>query len=149
MSRVRGRRSAATYAKATVIVLAVLAAGVGLFFLISPLITAIREVTGGSWGGDLAAGIGFVLLPLAIMIAYGLLARRNHWRQGWAWLLLVLYLPAFMLEPFSRSGTDSWLDQQVNTRLPGLLGGMGIGLAVLAAGVAVLFVLAKVRQRRA
>ena len=149
MSRVRGRRSAVTYAKATVIVLAVLAAGAGLFFLINPLITAIRAVTGGSWGGDLAAGILFVLLPLAIIVAYGLLARRNHWRQRWGWWLLVLYVPAIALEPFSRSGTDTWLDDQVNTRLPGLLGGMGIGLAVLVAGVAVLFVMAKLRQRRA
>jgi hypothetical protein len=30
----------------------VLAVLVGLFFLISPLITVIRAVTGGSWGGD-------------------------------------------------------------------------------------------------
>jgi hypothetical protein len=30
----------------------VLAVLVGLFFLISPLITVIRAVTGGNWGGD-------------------------------------------------------------------------------------------------
>jgi hypothetical protein len=52
VSRVRGRRSAASYAKGTAIVLAGLAVLVGLFFLISPLITVIRAVTGGSWGGD-------------------------------------------------------------------------------------------------
>ena len=139
----------ARYAGVAAALLALLVAGAGLFFLSGPLISAVHAATGGSWGADLALGIGFVLFPLAVICAYGYLAHRRGWRQRWGWFLLVLYVPAIDLEPFSRSGTNTQLDHQVDAQLPGLLGGMGIGLAVLAAGVAVLFVLAKLRQRRA
>lgn len=43
-----------------------------------PLISAVHAVTKGSWGADLALGIGFVLVPLAVICAYGYLARRFH-----------------------------------------------------------------------
>jgi hypothetical protein len=107
----------------------------------------VQAVTRGDWGADLAFGIGFVLFPLAVIFGYGYLAHRQGWRDRWGWWLLVLYVPAVTLEPFSRSGTSTGLDHQVDTQLPGLLGGMGIGVGVLALSVAGLFVWAKLRAR--
>jgi hypothetical protein len=148
MSGVRTGGRTARYAGVAAAFLALLVVGAGLFLLSGPLISAVHAATGGSWGADLALGIGFVLFPLAVICAYGYLAHRRGWRQWWGWFLLVLYVPAIDLEPFSRSGTNTGLDHQVDTRLPGLLGGMGIGVGVLALSVAVLFVWAKLRERQ-
>jgi K+-transporting ATPase A subunit len=148
MSGVRTGGRLATYAGVVAAVLAILVVGAALFFLSGPLISAVHAVSGGSWGADLALGLSFVLVPLAVIFGYGYLAHRHGWRQRWGWFLLVLYVPAVTLEPFSRSGTNTQLDYQVNTQLPGLLGGMGIGVGVLALGVAVLAGWAKLRGRR-
>jgi hypothetical protein len=138
----------ARYAGVAAALLALVLVGAGLFFLSGPLISAVHAVTGGSWGADLALGIAFVLVPLAVIFGYGYLAHRRGWRQRWGWFLLVLYVPAIDLEPFSRSGTNTQLDHQVDAQLPGILGGMGIGAGVLALSVAVLFGWAKLRERQ-
>jgi hypothetical protein len=148
MSGVRTRGRGARYAGTALIVLVVLAGLAGLFFLINPLVTAVHTITGGNSGADVALGLGFVLFPLLVMIGYADLARRRGWRQQWGWWLLVLYLPAFELEPYGRAGTNTQLQYRLDTQLPGLLGGMAIGVGVLVLAVAVLVVLAKRRQRR-
>jgi hypothetical protein len=148
MSGVRAGGRTARYAGVVAALLVLLVVGAGLFFLSGPLISAVHAVTGGDWGADLALGIGFVLVPLAVIFGYGYLAHLRGWRQRWGWFLLALYVPVIDLEPFSRSGTNTQLDHQVDTRLPGILGGMGIGAGVLALSVAVLFGWAKLRARQ-
>ena len=122
----RGLRQAA----AAVAVLGALAAS---FFLASPMISALHEVTGGNQAADVTTGIVLVLVPMAAIVGYAYLAHRRRWPGSWGWWLLVLYLPAFSLEPFSRSGTNIALQRQVDTQLPGLLAGLLAGLLVLVA----------------
>lgn len=114
--------------------------------LSTPTADAAYDLTGGRWGADLTTGILLLIVPIATIIGYAVLARRRGWRQWPGWWLLLLYLPAFELEPFSRSGTDTTMEEDINSRLPGLLGGMGIGVLVLMMCVAGL-VLAGHRHR--
>jgi hypothetical protein len=128
---------------------ALLVMGVIGFLLSGPTVSAVRDVTGGRWGADVTVGVLLLVLPVAVMIGYAPLARRRHWPRWPAWCLLVLYVPAFELEPFGRNGTNTALDQQVNTQLPGLLGGMLAGVGALVACLAVLYLYAVWRRKRA
>lgn len=56
----------------------------------------------------------------------------------------MLYVPAVELEPFSRSGTNTQWQDQVDTQLPGLLA----GILLLAACLAVPALIAARRKRR-
>ncbi len=115
---------------AAVAILVILAAS---FFLAGPIISALHKVTGGNQAADVAAGVLLLIVPMAAVIGYAYLAHRRGWPQSWGWWLLVLYLPAIALEPFSRSGTDVALQQRVDTQLPGLLAGMLAGVLILVA----------------
>ena len=117
------------------------------YVLSTPAVNTVYDLTGGRWGADLVAGILLPTVPIAAIIGYAVLARRHGWRQSLGWWLLVLYLPAFELTPFSRYGTNTAMEEEINSRLPGLLGGMGIGVLVLMAALAGLVLSARYRRR--
>lgn len=109
----------------------ILAALAVSFFLVGPIFSVVHSVTGGSMAADVAVGVLFVIAPMAAIIGYAYLARRRGWPQSWGWWLLVLYLPAFDLEPFSRFGTNTALQHRLDTQLPGFLVGMLAGFVLL------------------
>ena len=129
-------------------VLAVLVVvGVVGYVLSTPAVNTVYDLTGGRWGADLVAGILLLTVPIAAIVGYAELAHGHGWRQSLGWWLLVLYLPAFELVPFSRYGTNTAMEEEINSRLPGLLGGMGIGVLVLMAALAGLVLSARFRRR--
>lgn len=86
---------------------------------------------------------------MAAVVGYAYLAHRRGWPQSWGWWLLVLYLPAFALELFGRSGTNVALQQRVDTQLPGLLAGMLAGLLILVTLFVVSgLIVSRLRRRR-
>jgi hypothetical protein len=149
---VSGAGGAGRKARQVAVVAAVLAALVVIgavgYLLSTPTVNAVHSVTGGRWGADVAVGILLLIVPMAAVIGYAWLARRRGWPQPLGWWLLVLYLPAFELEPFGRSGTNTNLENQINAQLPGLLGGMLAGVLVLLAPVAALALIGVWRKRR-
>jgi hypothetical protein len=131
---------------AAVAILVILAAS---FFLAGPIISALRTVTAGNRAADAAAGVLLLIAPMTAVVGYAYLAYRRGWPQSWGWWLLVLYLPAFALEPFGRSGTNIALQQRVDTQLPGLLAGMLAGLLILVMLFVVpALVVTRLRRRR-
>jgi hypothetical protein len=144
MGDVRGGGRRGHHIAAAVTVLAILAASL---FLTGPMTTAVRSVTGGNWAVDVAVGVLLVIAPMAAVVAYAFLAPRRRWPQSGGWWLLVLYLPAFDLEPFSRYGTNTRLQHRINTQLPGLLGGMLAGVLLLVACFAVPVLMARHKRR--
>lgn len=112
---------------------AILAALAGSFFLSGPMASVLHRVTGGKRTADVVAGVMLLIVPMAAIIGYAYLAQRRGWAASCGWWLLVLYLPAFALEPFGRSGTNIALQRRVDTQLPGLLAGMLAGLLGLIA----------------
>lgn len=101
------------------------------FFLVGPIFSVVHSVTGGNLAADVAVGVLLVISPVAAIIGYAYLAHRRGWPQSWGWWLLVLYLPAFDLEPFSRFGTNTALQHRLDTQLPGFLAGMLTGFLLL------------------
>ena len=131
---------------AAVAILVILAAS---FFLAGPIISALHTVTGGNRAADAAAGVLLLIAPMAVVVGYAYLAHRRGWPQSWGWWLLVLYLPAFALEPFGRSGTNIALQQRVDSQLPGLLAGMLAGFLILVTLFVVPgLVVTRLRRRR-
>jgi hypothetical protein len=108
--RRRGRR-----ARQIVAAVAILAALAGSFFLSGPMASVLHRVTGGKRTADVVAGVMLLIVPMAAIIGYAYLAQRRGWAASWGWWLLVLYLPAFALEPFGRSGTNIALQRRVDS----------------------------------
>jgi len=138
-------RRRATQIAAAVAILAALAAS---FFLTGPMVSVLHSVTGGNQAADVLAGVLLLIAPLAVIIGYAYLAPRRGWPASWGWWLLVLYLPAFALEPFGRSGTNTALQRRADTQLPGLLPGMLAGLLGLVALFVVPGLIVSRRRRR-
>lgn len=145
MSRTRRPGRRVSQIAAAVAILPVLA---GSFFLTGPMISALHGLAGGSQAADVTAGFLLLIVPMAAVIGYAYLAHHRSWPESWGWWLLVLYLPAFALEPFGRSGINSALQHQVDTQLPGLLAGMLAGLFALVALFVVPGLVARRRRRR-
>jgi hypothetical protein len=128
---------------------AILAGLAASFFLTGSVISALHSVTGGNRAMDAAAGALLLIAPMAAIAGYAYLAHRRGWPESWGWWLLVLYLPAFALEPFGRSGTNIALQQRVDAQLPGLLAGMLAGLLILVTLFVVPgLIVSRLRRRR-
>ena len=124
---------------------------VGAFLLSDPILhTGTRSVTSGNRVADAT------LRSPGVLGASGTHVRDSHTQRTAQrvggprdWFLLLLFVPLFDLNPFSRLGTNSALDHCINTTLPGFLGGLASGVAVLAVPVLLLGIWVKLRQRSA
>jgi hypothetical protein len=146
-ARVNGGSRGRHLAVVVAVLGAVLVVGILGYFLSMPTVDAVHRATGGRWGADMTAGILLVIVPLAAIMGYTRLARWQSWPQWLGWWLLVLYLPAFELEPFTRYGTNTTMEEEINSLLPGLLTGMGVGVLMLMAALAGLVLSARYRRR--
>jgi hypothetical protein len=104
----------------------------------------VRGLTGASWAGDYAVGVGVGLLPLVAVVAAALAARRGSGPRRLARMALagaLGFVLTYLLAPSpARALADHGTSHAIERIAPGYLAGVGtgIGLWVLAAFVAVL-----------
>jgi uncharacterized membrane protein YfcA len=129
--------------------LVAVACTVGAFLLSYPILRVARDITSGNRVADAALGVLVFWVPLALTCVIGARNERRRGLRARDWFLLLLFVPLFDLNPFSRFGTNRALDHRVNTMLPGFLAGLAAGVAVLVVPVLLLGMRLKLRQRSA